>query len=501
SAPGPRPPPPDPPPPPPPAHRPPAADGGARSIFEGRTTALARTVTRRVQAMQLEAQGHASLLEDREDAMWLGIDRDLSRWEGPTVARQLAWIGSLFKPASAGTTYGQMQFDLTGGWASSAGRISSIIGYDATPLKVGRVMFTSAAGVNVPTAGYDGQVNAMDSARGYAATLVSDWVTATMTGAPASGTEPGQNVAIGNYGVELNVYGTTMMQTDADTSRTVTVSDLIVTGEDVLPFTGTGPVNYGIKASDAIPVILGRFQPQLRPRTITDTVVGIQQLAFTDPTTAGKMIEALNTYHGFSWGVWEDKAFDFTPFGGGESRTWRVRAADPGVVLDLDGLRVPDLYTGIVVRYQTTTGEQRSVGPTGTVSTYKDDTLQVTDPTHPLIVSGRPRVKIWDLGVVADQALAAAAGRNMLDQINQARRAGRITIWGDVYDQYGVKGDFTMVRGGDLIVVTDTGDPTPRRVVTAQGSMRNGSVVCTVDNSLQSIEAIVAHLQARATGR
>lgn len=465
------------------------AQGGSYTVWEGRLQRMPRTVRRYAQ-MAPSALGWATVLEDRQDARALFVNRDLAQLQPASAERKSEIIASTYAPQDWSAQSATLRAESSAGWSSTAGRHLFAAQYIPAPLRVAKVgWIADNLGRGVDWVGYVGEVNSDGT---WVATMASDWFD--------SGIFDPRLYDVGSLaGVEIGLY---LADTSlAEGARYTTLTNLFFVGDHDIPLTGTGPADYGVKASDAVQWLVSEYGGVLRVGEIVDSQIGIPHLAFTDPQSPGSILNAINAYHAWPWGVWEDREFHYHPYGGGRSRTWYVRAGDAGVELTQDGDDAAQLWSDMVVQYTTATGETRTVGAPGTVADEFDSLLQITDTSHPAVAAGNRRVYLFNMGAPCIKETAVAVGALMLEQLNNARRAGTAQVQGYVMDESGREFPCYMVRGGDQLVVVDGGDTVPRRIVetTYQHSARAVSLV--LDNTLQTVEAIISHLGARATGR
>lgn len=467
-------------------------DPAGREVWTGRLQGKPRTVTRTTQRQTAQALGWAVVLEDRQDVRFLGIDRDLGKWTPLVPFRQQAFLSGGYRPTAATAENAGLKFDGSGTWGTDA---KAAIGatYDAAPLTVGRVLWSHATATGM-WADWVAHVVAIDG--GAATTIGGDWMTAA-----DPGPHPAQNVAVGAPAVEVAAYYPTPWTVDA--VRSASLQYLMVVGDHGLTLTGTSPLNYGLKAADVVAYLIGQYCPGLTPGDIADSAIGIPHFAHLEPTTVGDLVGNLNAYHQWAWGVWEGRRFDFRPHGTGTSKTWHVRAGDAGVQIEQTGDSAADLWTGVVVTGQTASGESFTVGPPGSIADTFHDELDVASLTsaHPAKLAGVERYYHFALSVPTNTETAVHVGQMLLGQLNSARRSGTATITGYVSDEYGSRRPVYDVRGGDQLVIVDIGDAEPIRITEAAYQHPSRSVQLTLGTNLQTVEALVAHIGARTTGR
>lgn len=477
-------------------------DGRGQSAWVGRLTGKSRTVDSWTQQQTAQAQGLWQAAEDDQSVRFLGIDRDLGRWQAATAQRQAVNAGA-YAVRAAGPEDGGLKFDGSGAWATSNGRPIIMGQYLAGPVGLGSVFFNPATqGMGTD---WLGLYRPVDPITGIpSSSPAADWITATPDGAGAA-THPEQLIDLdGAQGVELQVRHESTSASEA--SRWAMLRNVGVVGDHGLTLHGTGAADYGLKASDMIRHWIDRFAPRLAPGQIVDSGLPIQHFAPFDPTTVADLVRNANGYHAWSFGVWQaDSAgrglVDFHPYGEGPAKTWIVRAGGDGVELAQDGDNLADLWTRVVVAFQTPDGKALTVGPTGAQTTHTSSELEITDPSHPLVAAGIDRTYLFQLQVPTTLEVAEAVGNVMLGQLNAVRHTGTCTLTGMVEDDRGHQYPAWMVRGGDSIRVVNQPDTAPRLVAEATYTHASRSVQCQLGTSLQTVEAIVAHLGARTTGR
>lgn len=473
------------------------ASGGARSVWPGRLQRMPRSVSRSVAHATPQALGLGGVvLEDRQDCRALFIDRDLGRWKSASSDRRRVIAGFPSKPYEPTVRSGDLALEIQGyPWESDYGRPYAWAQYDAMPLKIRQVI---ASPTTVTSANdWIGQLQSGTGPDFTSPTIeVADFVTAGAGAQPTLDyTFPTRRTSVG-----VAFHYATAPAGTAELTWALELSNVAVVGDHDLPLTGSAPGERGVKASDAVRWLVETYCDGITPGDIVDSEFGIPHLAFLEPQSPTSILNGINNYHGWAWGVWEDGRFDFHPYGQGRSQTWYVAAGDAGVLLDQDGDDAGQLFTDIVVSFQDR-GRTTTVGSPRTLCDTTSDLLTVTDPAHPAIAAGVRRVAHYALDGPSTLQAATVVGATMLDQYNAASRAGSATVQGYVRDASGVTVPVYMVRGGDQVVFTDIGDETPRRVVGTAYTHASRSVVMTLDNQLQSVEALVAHLGAQTTGR
>jgi hypothetical protein len=466
--------------------------------WDGRLANVARTVTGHTAQRSPQGVGLAAMLEDRQDVRFLGIDRDLARWRSPTLNRQVYLNGLPLRLQEHAVKDGALALNIPGyTWTTSVGRPLVEATYDAGPLQI-----KSMVGHWKVTGSLPSPAAAWIFWSYEASDVDITTATAVSSNYLSGGTEA--DFSAGPLGASCRTVGFQFYcnQAPGETAEgywEVALSNLAVVGDHGLPLIGSGPANYGLKASDAISHLIQTYCPQIALGNVADSGVPLQHLAYLEPQTLGQILGAINAHHAWFWAI-RDGQFDYHPFGEGASKTWYVRAGDPDVSLSQEGDDGAALWTDIVVSYTTPSGELRTVGGPGTLADAFDASLAITDPDHPGIAAGVRRVYHFAMDTPTVQVTAISVGQIMLAQLNAARRAGSVSIKGMVSDSAGVAWPCYMVRGGDQIVITDIGDSTPRQVASTNYTHSSLTVEAAVDNALQTVEAIVSHLGGRTVG-
>lgn len=459
----------------------------------------ARTVTGNHQVQSPSAIGWAGAkAERRKDVRWLGIDRDLSRCVGPTLGRQeeLIGAGGPYRPSSAGAEAGTMKFSMDGAWATNAGRPAVVAFYDASPLNVGRVLWSGTSGANL-SSDSNGQVLARNADGLGGSTALSDWVTT------AGVVQAARDVTINKPAVEINLYYPTAGVTTED-ARYFAIKNLCFVGDHGIPLVGASAVDYGLRASDCLRYLIDQFGGgELRAGHIPTSPFALPHTGLTDWTTLGEAVNALNVYHGYTSAIWDDGEWDFHEYGQSpRSRTWTVSASDtPGIEFNEAGNDGAAIFDRLLVTYQDPSGQQMSVGPVGSTAHEFDDRLQIWDPENPAVQSGEGRTDRLELGITVVKEAAIRAGETYLSQLNQSRRAGTCAVQNryirDATTGEQVRTEF--IKGGDHLIVTDFGDDTPRRILDVEH--RGGAANLTLDDGMQHADQLLAHLQVQRVGR
>jgi hypothetical protein len=187
---------------------------------------------------------------------------------------------------------------------------------------------------------------------------------------------------------------------------------------------GTEP--DGLYASDVIANIVSRAAPLLTVASgaIQATTFVIPHLVFADPTTAESAIQLVNAYHGYDWGVYDNKQF-FYRASDPALLTWQARLST-GARLDLEGDTAEQVFNGVYVIYQDATGQKKTVGPTGASADDTSASLLDASTTNPATAHGITRR--WGMLEISQTTTLAGAtqlGRSGSPSTRRRSAAGR----------------------------------------------------------------------------
>jgi hypothetical protein len=450
--------------------------------------------------------GWQSHLADDDSAREIFVDTNITEWEGPSVARQLAGMED---PEGAVVDQGpSVAPDYTNGYPSLAlalqgswSQAQLVEGwYDGHGIPIGLLYaawetngaFTLTGGDAFGAAlflctddtgeSYD-EINPITTAPSSAtlyATTTRPWALVQLW----NDTIPG-----GQDGVTYSLFMTA----------------LAVYGTHGLPLYGTeGPTeSQGLLASDAIAYAVGRWAPKITytqgaSGTIQPSAFVIPQLVFLDPTTVSAMIQQAVQYELLDWGVWEEPVgvFPAQPCfylnaRGARANYWRARTGP--AQLQETGQQVSSLYNGVVVQWTDVTGINRSVGPPGSGTNYTDSSLVTTDPANPANQAGINR---WGLVTMGTSTLAGATqiGQVFLQEQALLNQSGQATLTGYVEDQNGISWPAWMVRAGDYITFTDAHDTTPRRIVSTSYDDTQKANTLQLDQPPDALDALLQRM-------
>ena len=449
-------------------------------------------------SIQLNLSGWVSALDKHETFRQIFVDRDLGRWGDASRARRISLLATFNSvlgastetdtatslpaltfttPATEVNPYAEAWYD-----AGAGSEVESVY-YDITSLSLytyGGEMFTATA----------------DDATGAAA-LLADVLTGTDSSASGTATAatPARYALIRFY-----LSGGTVGSKD----QSMTVRRLAVFGNHGLTKRGTAP-DQGYYASDVVGYAIQQC-PSITysSDSIETTSFVIPHLTFTDDTSLRSVIEQVTALGGNAnvandWGVYEGREF-YWRSPGSYGRTWYVRR-DQVATSSSDGPDADRRCAGVKVNYTDAAGTSLSVGPPGSNSDYETTALLDTDTDNPAYrIPGAFKSETIGIAPVENgysySRLALNAGIMILNERNRLDWRGSVEIQGEAEDENGNTFPAALIRAGDRIVVSDSGDTTERTIVST--SYDHGTETCRADIGARpdSLEALLGQLAA-----
>lgn len=449
-------------------------------------------------AIQLNLSGWVSALDKYETFRQVFVDRDLGRWGDASGPRRQGLLGTfnsvlgatvetdvntslsaltMTTPATKVTPYCETWYN-----AGAGCKVESIY-YDITSLSLstyGGEMFT-----------------ATDDLAGGAAALLADVLTGTNSS--ASGTATASTPA--RYAmIRFYLSGGTVGAKD----QSMSVRRLAVFGNHGLTKRGTAP-DQGYYASDIVGYAIQQC-PSLTysADSIETTSSVIPHLTFTEDTTLRSVIEQVTALGGNQnvandWGVYEDRTF-YWRSPGTYGRTWHVRR-DQVATSSSDGPDADRRVAGVKINYTDGAGTSLSVGPPGSNSDYETTSLLDSDTDNPAYrIPGAYKSETVGICPIENgytySRLAVNIGTMILNERNRLDWRGSVSITGEAEDENGNLFPAALIRAGDRIVISDSGDTTERTIVST--SYDHSSLTCTasIGATPDSLEALLGQLAA-----
>jgi len=471
-------------------------DAGAGVLGEYRLERAPRVSGDRM-AVSPDTAGWQAHLQDDRTVSALIVDRDLSKWAGPSSQRRLDLIGfNAPHQSDAQQTWDgtdpALQFTISGSWVSPT-------------MPRDEAWYDAGAGnaVSYVRFGWSGS-----SATGEYDLLVgvaSDGAaTTTETSADLYSTARGiadfRPSARFRYARMVWRAATSPSGRDGSTFEVSCRAIQVHGNHPIAPIVSSLGTPLGYLASDIVAHVISRFAPLLKftpgiNGTIQPSSFIIPQAVYSDRTTVAEIINDVSKYELPYWAVWEDRTFWYYQPGsvGYPGRRWRARVGPSG--LEETGPQIDRVWNGILVSYQDPDGSTRTVGPPGSGADIETPQLLDQDPLNP--ANQLPGLRRWDLlnmGMVSTAAAATAVGARFLQEAKQLETAGRAVFTGWVEDEAGVVWPYHKVRSGDTVSFVDAADPSPRRIVGTTKDAEANTCSVDLDSPRQGLDALLARL-------
>jgi hypothetical protein len=478
---------------------------GNQIAWEGRVAQLPRSHGDDF-SVTVGCVGHAAHLRDDPSFREIYVDRDLGRWAGPSVQRRINYVADTRSPADANvqpdasTGQPSLVTEVRAPWTAANRALSEAL-YNAQGVELGSVYYAWKRGAHVGDADADwswqvqtdsddtfpspadsGNLRAAGPGTGTLTANADDMFAMANLAYASSNATDGELCSL--YWTCLAVYGrhglTKRGGDDATTAQ-------------------------GFYASDVVADIIRRAAPNLRYTTgaggsIEPTTFVIPHLAFLDPVTAEDALLAVNKYHLYEWGVYDDRLFFFRP-ADSTRLCWETRI-DEGAHIDLEGDQADDVYNGIFVTYQHFDGTSKTVGPPGSGADATSTALQDTSADNPINAHGyRRRWAKIEISTPTDENGAIALGTVWLNELLLPARRGTIKLADTVrHPTISAPQPAWRPRAGDWIKITDHPADVPRRII--QTGYENESRTATIDvgNDIHKMDAIMERMGVGLVG-
>jgi len=319
----------------------------------------------------IEAFGLGVRLKDETEPM-IFVDRDLSRWQGPSVQRQINLVTGAIDvegpsvEADSSTGQPSLKTGFQGAWS----RVHVSEGwYDAQGIPIGSVYYAWKRGPAVDNG---------DTNWNWVAHLSDDDVASDFNSTSslrAAGPDTGTLAATEStreFALVQLVFGTGAGSDGVDYALYWTC--LAVFGNHGLTVRGTQDATHagGFYAADIVRYVLDQVQ-DIEARDVQDTNFLIEQLAYFQPTVREQMISDVAKFENVNWGTWGPRSaldnsrngyFDFKPKDAATVHWLAHRRECDSVELNSE---LANLYNKVSVRYRDVTGRERVIVRTATV--------------------------------------------------------------------------------------------------------------------------------------
>lgn len=454
-----------------------------------------------VDSIQLNLSGWVSSLDKYETFREIFVNRDNSVWGEMSNARR--------------TFYATNNYTYTGGpetetSGTDPALVLSIPQDTLNPVteawwKVGpgaRVASVYYEMTSISTSAYTGLIGASDDVDGTNISNTGDLLDDTDSSSTATFTA---GLGVSTYGQYVFIQflagdGTTATSTD----QRFVLKNLAVFGNHGLTKRGTAP-DQGYYASDIVAYAIQQA-PSLTytADSIETTSFVIPHLTFTEDTVLRSVIEQVTALGGNAnvandWGVYEGREF-YWRSPGSYGRTWYVRR-DQVATSSSDGPDADRRVAGIKINYTDGAGTSLSVGPPGSNSDYETTALLDSDTDNPAYrIPGAYKSETIGIAPIESgytySRLAVNAGVMILNERNRLDWRGSVSITGEAEDENGNTFPAALIRAGDRIVVSDSGDTTERTIVSTSYDHSSLTTTASIGATPDSLEALLGQLAA-----
>lgn len=456
--------------------------------YEGRVAAQPRSFSAS-HSISVQLAGWMAHARDRQFTE-IYVDRDLSAWEMPSRARQAAlmaanWSVFGFDATRDVSSAPALAMNIQGAWVSPYLPIVEAW-YDAGPDNVvSSIHVWLRASAAATSATFDFRV--FDGENDIAPSGSSSELWAGTDNVHVVPLPTARRFAIMQF-----LWPSTPAGADS-VNFTMFASNLAVYGGQTTGLTVGDTTPYGVRASGVIGDIATRYCPKLNTNGVEQTDWPIPHLVFKEPTDPYDAFLAVNAYHLWELGVWENKTLTFAP-ANRLDHDWEVRLSDFGVEIELQGDSTEDLANGITVEYTNLmTGRKDSLSPVN----YAD--LRDSDPDNPATKHG---IEAWtqiSLSNPTTYESALQIGRAALAEFNQPKSPGTINVMGHIRDRAGHWQQGWKVRAGDTIAITDHPNASPRLITETNWDHDQKQLRITVDSTAKRLDAVLDRLGTALT--
>lgn len=488
---------------------------GNETAWEGRVHQLPRKHGEDF-SIEVGAVGWSAHLKDDPSFKEIYVDQDKGRWGPVSTQRRINLLASYgvsdptVQPDPA-TGEAALKTAVTGPWSTTPGRPRAEALYDAGPgIDIGSVYYAWKRASNIDNTnanwawqvvlGTDDLFTSTDSTGSLrAAGPGTGTLSATDSRRAAFVYLDFANVAGGQDNVEYPIFWTA----------------LAVYGDHGLTKQGTASATgaQGFYGSDVVADVVSRAAPLLTYTTgdggsIEPTSFVIPQLAFPDPTDASEVIDRVNAYHLYEWGVYEDRQFFFRQ-PDPDRLCWEART-DQGLEYDFEGDDAENLFNGVIVSYTDPNGQQKTAGPPGSGCDDESSALEDTSETNPVNAHGLGRrwgqLSVSQVTTAGSSGGAVQIGYVWLAEHSLPQRKGTLVLRPRLNEvpmvQHPAGGTRPLwkIRAGDFVRVGDFPADVPRRIVSTRYDHGSRTMTLDVDNASTKLDAILERIGIALVG-
>jgi LysM repeat protein len=442
-----------------------------------------------------QCYGYQNALSDNNSAAMIYVDLDLTKWQGPSLARQIQLaaanyqIGSVSVAADPASNIPAIVLSVADSWASpyiqdceawydagDTGLIASLFYTLEDPSSIDPVWNDEIA------LSSDDVQTIVETSGNVAATFVANTFT------PST---PYRYAAI------AHAYGVTPAGTQGATYNAYW--RVAVYGNHGLTLRGSSSP-MGVWASDVIAHALTHWAAEIAfttgsNGTIQPSAFVIPQLVFA-PTTVANIIQQSTQYELLDWAVWEQTGGTTGPTmfvneRGARGKSWVSRVGP--AQLQQAGPQASRIWNGVVVQFTGVDGLTQTAGPPGSGCTLTDASLQDLDPSNPANEAGIDKWAPLQMGTSTPAGAIQVGGKFLVEQA-QADTAGSAALVGHIQDTSGVWWPAWMARAGDSISFLDAANSSPRRIVNTSYDDSSKTNSISLDQPPDSIAALLQRM-------
>lgn len=421
------------------------------TVYEGRVVGIPQVGSDEI---RLELEPWSEALTDDETFRQVFRDIDLSRWEGPSLQRQinLAYPTSFYVGEGPSvvwdTTSSNLELAAIGPWDLNHRPAPQAWYRSPVPLK--RIDYSYKTIGNTTNAAFRLFVHLSDD----------DVLSASDQSADLHGAAVGSGTVLASteshYWALVEFYdGSAGGASTVDNEEFKVFFSTALYGNHAL----TPESDGGFLGSDIIAYALDRSAPDLT-YTLGDSIetstLTIPHLTFLEPTTARSVVEQVTAIGGAQftlndWGVFDRRGF-FHRSPRSYGRTWRIRK-DQVATPTSSGPQAKDRTAGFMVSYRDGSGKAHTVGPPGSGADHETTDLLDTDPQNP---ANRLKRKFRHRQVgITNQEGAIRIGQVLLASANRLDWQGSVDVRGEATDAQGNKHPVSAMRAGDWLAMED----------------------------------------------